>query len=146
VSDEPKIKSKWTTRQRLLFAAVLLTGVIMVVILPGIFWQLHEANQTLHGFSDALIAKRYGQAYDLTSRELRTVTDYGTFVKVHEDLNLRLGDFKNIKINQSNVKGESDGWYARIDARMIFARGSLPFFFVLKREENHWKIYSYHEQ
>ena len=118
----------------------------MVVILPGLFWELHEANQTLRSFSDVLFTKQYTQAYDLTSSELRTSTDYKTFVKVHEDLSLRLGDFQSLEVNQSNIKDQSDGWYVRVDARMIFARGSLPFFFVLKKEDGSWKIYSYHEQ
>src|SRR5580698_9297806 len=126
MSEEPKAKSKWSTRRKLLSAFVLLIGVLMVVILPGLFWELHEANRTLRSFSDALFTKQYTQAYDLTSSELRTSTDYKTFVKVHEDLSLRLGDFQSIEVNQSNIKDQSDAWYARIDARMIFARGTLP--------------------
>jgi hypothetical protein len=146
MDEELKVKSKWTMRRKLLVTFALLIGVVMVVILPGVFWELHEANSALHGFSDALIAKQYARAYDLTSQELRASTDFSAFVKVHDGLTVRFGDLKKIDVNQSNVKDQKDGWYATINAHMIFARGSLPFVFILKKDNESWKIYSYHEE
>jgi hypothetical protein len=117
-----------------------------MVIMSGLFWELHEANKALRGFSDALIAKQYERAYQFTSPELRATADYPTFVKVHDGLTLRSGDLKNVEVSQSEVKEHSDGWYAAVDADMVFAHGSLPFVFILKKENSSWKIYSYHEQ
>jgi len=118
----------------------------MVTILPWVFWQLHDANTALHGFTDALIAKQYERAYGLTASEFRTFTDYGTFVKVHDGLTLRMGDLKSVEWSQSEAKERSDGWYATMDAHLIFTRGSLDFVMVLKKENSSWMVYSYHEE
>jgi hypothetical protein len=146
MTDESKNKPKWTTRRKLLIALVILIGIPIVVILPGVFWELYEANRAIHGFSDALIAKQYERAYEFTAPELRAVTDYPTFVKAHEGLTLRMGDLKSVEVNQSEVKDKSEGWYGTADINMIFTRGSLPFVFVLKKENHSWQIYSYREQ
>ena len=146
VSEESQVKSKWTTRRKLLGSLALLIAAIMVVILPGIFWELHKANKALRAFSVALIAKQYDRAYDFTSPELRAVTGYPTFVKVHDGLTLRFGDLQNVEVDESSVKDRNDAWYATVETQMIFARGSVPFVFVLKKENGSWKIYSYHEQ
>jgi hypothetical protein len=144
--EKPKIESKWTTRRKLLVAFLVLTGTAMVVIMPGLFWELHEANGALRGFSDALIAKQYGPAYDLTSKEFRTSVDFQTFLKVHDGLTVRMGDLKSVEVSQSEVKDRSHGWFGTAEASMNFFRGSLTFDFVLKKEDRAWKIYSYHEQ
>lgn len=118
----------------------------MVVILPRLFWHLHEANRALHGFSDALIAKRYGPAYGFTSKEFRASTDFPSFVKIHDGLTLRIGDLKSIEITRSELNQRHDAWYCTAEADMNFSRGSLTFTFILKKENSSWKVYSYHEQ
>ena len=118
----------------------------MVVILPGLFWELHEANRVLRSFTDGLIAKQYGQAYDLTSKEFRASTDFPTFVKIHDGLTLRIGDLKSVEVDNREVKDRGKGMYGTAEVSMNFSRGSLTFIFDLKKENNSWKIYSYHEQ
>lgn len=140
------MKSKWTIRRKTLVAFLTLAVVAMLAILPGVFWELHESNKALRGFSDALVSKQYERAYEYTSPELRAVTDYPAFVKVNDGLTLRMGDLKNVEVSQSEVKDKSDGWYGTADVQMNFTRGSLTFTFTLKKEKNAWKIYSYREQ
>jgi hypothetical protein len=123
-----------------------LAGTAMVVIMPGLFWELHEANTVLRGFSDALIAKHYGPAYNFTSKEFQALVDFQNFTKVHDGLTLRMGDLKSVEITHSEVKDQSDGWYETAETTMNFARGSLNFTYILKKNDGQWKVYSYHEE
>jgi hypothetical protein len=136
----------WTKTKRTVAALIAIVGVLMIAILPGVFWELHEANKTLRDFSGYLIAKDYARAYSVTSPELQKFTDYHAFVKVHEDLNSRLGDLTQAEVNQIEVNDQRDGWYATASVHLIFANASLPFTFVLKKENRTWKVYSYHQQ
>jgi len=146
VIEESAAKSKWTTRRKILVALLILPAISLLVVMPALFWELHEANTALHSFNNALIAKQYGPAYDSASKEFRESVDFATFTKVHDGLIVRMGDLKSIEITSSEVKDRGDGWYGTAEVDMNFARGSLPFTFILKKENNSWKIYSYHEQ
>jgi len=146
MNEELKIKSKWPIWRKLLVGFLSITGVIIAVSMPGLFWQLHEANKSLHDFANALIAKDYSRAYGSTTPEFRAVTNYAAFVKLHEDLTLRMGELKNVEVDQSEVREHRDGWKANLDANMVFANGNLDFKFVLKKEDGLWKINSYQEQ
>jgi hypothetical protein len=146
MSEKPQMKMKWLTLRNLIIAFAVLTGLAMAAIAPGLFWELHKANQALTLFGEALIAKQYDKAYNLTAKELRNVSDYPNFVKAHNDLTNRMGNLRKIHINQSSVKDKSDGWYGTMDAEFIFDRGNLPFAVILKKEDQSWKIYSYHEE
>jgi hypothetical protein len=146
VSEKVEAKSRWTTRRKVLVATLILMGTGMVVVMPGLFWQLHEANKALRGFGDALTSKQYGLAYNFTSNEFRTSADFQTFQKVHDGLIVRMGDLKSLEITESQVKEHANGWYGTADARLTFSRGSLDFVFILKKENGSWKIYSYHEE
>jgi hypothetical protein len=138
--------SKWSKRKRVVVAFVAIIGLIMISILPGLFWEVHEANKVFRSFSNALIAKEYVQAYDFTSPELQNTTDLKSFETIHDNLNSRLGSLTQIAVDKTDVNDRIDGWYATLDTRMIFAHGSLPFTFLLKKEQRTWKIYSYHER
>jgi len=140
------IKSKWTRRRKILVVLAIPLAISLVVVAPGLFWELHKANTALRSFTDALVAKQYKQAYESASLEFRSASDYQTFVKVHDGLNLRMGDLKNVDVSEIEIKDRSNGWYGTADVDMNFARGSLAFVFVLKKEKGSWKIYSYHEQ
>jgi hypothetical protein len=146
VIEETAVKSKWTTRRKILVAFLIPLAISLLVVMPALFWELHEANTALHSFSNALIAKRYGPAYDSASKEFRASVDLPTFTKVHDGLTARMGDLKSIEITSSEVKDRVDGWYGTAEVNMNFAHGSLPFSFILKKEDSSWKIYSYHEQ
>jgi hypothetical protein len=136
----------WTKTKKVIVAFVAITGVLMIAILPGVFWELHEANKALRDFNSSLIAKDYVRAYSLTAPELQRFTDYKAFVKVHEDLNTKLGNLAEAEINQTEVNDQRDGWFATTSVHLIFRDASLPFTFVLKKEGPAWKVYSYHQQ
>lgn len=144
VSEETVTKPKWTTRRKVLVAFLILAGISLVVVMPTLFWELHEATKALHGFCDALIAKQYKSAYDLTSKEFQASVDFQEFAKVHDDLTARMGDLKSIKVIHSEVK-DQDGWHGTAETAMNFARGTLNFTFILKKSDGRWKVYSYHE-
>jgi len=146
VSEETVTKSKWTTRRKVLAAFLAMVGISTMVIMPTLFWELHAADKALHGFCDALIAKQYKPAYDFTSKEFQASVDFQKFTKVHDDLTARMGDLKSIEITHSEVKDRSDGWYGTAETTMDFARGSLNFTYILKKNNGSWKIYSYHEE
>jgi hypothetical protein len=146
VNQVAKIKSKWTTRRKVLTSLAILIFIPILVIAPGLFWELHNANDCLRGFGDALVSKQYEQAYDMTAPEFRTSADYSTFLKVHRDLTLRMGELRKVEVGDSEVKDRADGWYGTVDADLVFDRGTLSFVFVLKKAQGGWRIYSYHEQ
>jgi hypothetical protein len=146
VSEQTVTKSKWTVKRKVLVAFLTLVGISLIVIMPTLFWQLHEANKALHGFCDALIAKQYKPAYDLTSKEFQASVDFQKFTKVHDDLALRVGDLKSVEITHSEVKEQRDGWYGTAETTMTFTRGTLNFTYILKKNDGHWRVYSYHEE
>jgi hypothetical protein len=146
VIQDSGIKSKWTKRRKILVAIAVPIAISLLVIMPGLAWELHKASTAIHFFTDALIAKQYKQAYESTCVEFRATTDYPTFVKVHDGLTLRMGDLNKVEVSEMEIKERSDGWHGTADVDMKFARGSLAFVFVLKKENQSWKIYSYHEQ
>jgi hypothetical protein len=145
VSEKAVIKPKWTIKRKVLVAFLILVGISLVVIMPTLFWELHEANKALRGFCDALIAKQYKSAYDLTSKEFQASVAFQKFTKVHDDLTARMGDLKSVEITQSEVK-DQDGWHGTAETTMNFAHGSLNFTFILKKNDGFWKVYSYHEE
>ena len=146
MSEEKVTKPKWSVRRKILVALLIPPCISLLVIMPALSWELHEANKALHGFCNALIAKQYKSAYDLTSKEFQASVDFQKLTKVHDDLNLRMGDLKSVEITHSEVKDQSDGWYGTAETTMNFARGSLNFTYILKKNDGHWKVYSYHEE
>ena len=136
----------WSKRKKILVLIAALIVVPMVIFLPGIIWEFHQANQALHTFASTLEAKQFQQAYELTTKEFRSSSDYTAFLKGHENLTARFGDLQRIEINNSEVKERSDAWYGYYDVNLAFSHGaSIPFSFVLKKQDGSWKIYSYRE-
>lgn len=146
MSETYPAKSKWTVRRKTLTAILILVSLPTIVIIPGLFWELHEANRALRGFCDALIAKQYRSAYGFTSKEFQASVDFQTFAKVHDGLTVRMGDLESVVVTHSEIKEKSDGWYGTAETTMNFARGSLTFIYILKIDGGSWRIYSYHEQ
>ena len=138
--------TNWTKRKKIIVSVLVATAIPMAIVFAGLFLKLHEADKAFGNFSGALVAKNFGEAYALTSPELRATTDYKSFVEIHQGLNSRFGDLNRIAVDQSEVKDEGDAWYATVNAEMIFPRGHLPFTFILKKEHREWKVYSYHQQ
>jgi hypothetical protein len=146
MDTELKTKKKWSLRRKILTAFLAMAGVATMVIMPGLFWDLHEANKALHGFCDALVAKQYKAAYGFTSKEFQASVDFKTFAQVHGDLTLRMGDLKSAEVTHSEIKDQSGGSYGTAETTMNFAHGSLTFIYVLKKNGGSWEIYNYHEQ
>lgn len=146
MGEETVTKPKWSARRKVITAILILPVALFVVISSGLFWELHQANRALERFTDALIAKQYGQAYDLTSKEFRASTDFSTFVKVHDGLTLRIGDLKYVSVGDHEINDKGHGMYGTAEVSMNFSRGMLTFVFDLKKEDGSWKIYSYHEE
>lgn len=109
-------------------------------------WELHDLNQTIRRFGEALSSKQYERAYGQTSKEFRASTDYKTFLKAHDGLSVRLGDLKSVDVIESQAKERDDVWNGTAETNMNFSRGSLTVNFVLRKEGGFWKINSYQEQ
>ena len=82
----------------------------------------------------------------MSSEELKQITNFDAFVHTHEMLSARIGDLERIEMEQAEIKDEKNGWFATVNTKLYFSRGSLDFIFVLKKEGRVWKVYSYHEQ
>lgn len=146
MSETHVAKPKWSVRRKILVALLILPCISLLVVMPTLSWELHEANKALRSFCDALVAKQYSSAYASASKEFQTSVDFQTFVKVHDGLTLRMGDLRDVEVTQSEVKERSDGWYGTAETTMNFAHGSLSFTYILKKQDGHWKVYSYHEE
>ena len=114
-----------------------------VTVAPYLFWQLHEAGNSLHTFGDAMIAKDYQRAYKLP--DPISFSSYEALLKAHEGLTSRFGNLRSLSWATLNVKKQEDYWYATADVQLQFERAMVPFTFVLKKNER-WRVYSYHEQ
>jgi hypothetical protein len=137
---------KWTRSKITLALVALFISAAMLIVLPAIYWQYHEARKTLSDFGDALAAQNYKEAYSLTSQDLQRVTSYRAFVLVHKGLEEKFGNLRKLSIDDSHAVDGSGGWYATMQVNMDFAHARLPFTFNLKKENGVWKIYSYYEQ
>jgi hypothetical protein len=137
--------SQWSLRKRIVLSVAVLILLPTVIVAPYIFWQLHEASDSLHLFGDALIAKDYQKAYKLTDPGLQEFSSFDAFLKAHEGLNGRFGDLTRLSWATLSVKKDGDYWYATADVELQFERAMVPFTFVLKKS-NQWRVYSYHEQ
>lgn len=145
MSETSTAKPKWSVRRKVLVGLLILPCISLLVVVPTLSWELHKANKALHGFCDALIAKQYKSAYDSTAKEFQATVDFQKFTKVHDGLTLRVGDLKSVEITHSEVKEQSDGWYGTAETTMNFDHGTLNFTYILKKNDGHWKVYSYHE-
>lgn len=139
-------RREWTTRKKVLVGFLTMAAIGFVTIMPALAWQLHEANNSLRVFGNALIAKQYVAAYALTSEEFRASVDFSKFKQANEGLVARMGDLKDLRIAESEIRERTDGWHGTAEADLNFSRGILPFTFILKKENGSWKIHSYQEQ
>ena len=137
--------TQWSVRKKIVLSLAVLVLLPVVTVAPYLFWQLHEAGDSLHSFGDALIAKDYQRAYKLTEPTLQSFSSFEAFLKAHEGLTGRFGNLKSLSWATLNVKKQEDDWYATADVQLQFERAMVPFTFVLKKS-NQWRVYSYHEQ
>jgi hypothetical protein len=136
----------WSRRKKILVLIAAVVAVPMVVILPGVFWELHQANKALQTFGSAIEANQYRQAYELTTTELQDTADFATFQKTNESMISRFGNLQRIEVSSSKVENQGKGWYGYFEVSLVFSRGaSVPFSFVLKKQGDSWKIYNYRE-
>jgi hypothetical protein len=137
--------SQWSTRKIILVSLAALIFLPVVTITPFLFWQLHEASDSLHSFGDALTAKDYQRAYKLTDPGLQEFSSFEAFVSAHDGLTSRFGNLKSLSWSTLSVNKQESYWYATADVHLQFERAMVPFTFVLKKS-NEWHVYSYHEQ
>jgi len=140
------MKSKWTIRRKVLTTGLIFAVVSFALTMFWVSWELHEFNQGLRIYCDALKSKDFQRAYGLTSQEFRATVNFQTFLRAHNDLTLRLGDLKSIDIRESKAQERDDGWYGSAETDMIFSKGSLTVDFVLRKQDGTWKINSYQER
>jgi hypothetical protein len=145
MSDTQLAKPKWTRRKKVIVAAVAIVLLISVPIFAHLFWEIHKAGQVFSAFNQALIAREYQKAYDLTTPALKANVTYEAFVGVQNGLATRVGALRSFNSGKSEVNEDEDGSFATIHAHLTFERGELPFVFVLKKENGHWLIYKFQE-
>ena len=146
MNDFAIARPKRTVGRKLLIAFLVLISVSLVVVMPTLFWELHEANKALHGFCDALMTKQYRSAYSVTTKEFQTSLNFEEFTQTHDALVTRMGDLKSVEITHSEIKKQGDGWLGTAEANMNFARGNLSFIYTLKNNDGTWKVYNYREE
>ena len=140
------VGTQWSMKKKVVLVIGLAVFLPLVTIVPGLFWQLHEADSCLRNFGDELARKDYAAAYRETSPELRSVTDFTHFVSINQTLVVRTGGLESVHVSSSSVRRREGTWWATADVEVIFNRGSLPFTFILKKQDQGWQIYSYQEQ
>jgi hypothetical protein len=104
VAVEGQSAKPWTRRKKLVVGLLCSAAVIGVAVLAPLTWIYRDANRTFHGFIDALVANDYQRAYTFTSRDLRAVTDYNTFLKVNQGLIQREGALRGAEVDEGEIK------------------------------------------
>jgi len=143
---ESKAKPKWTKKKKMIVAFIVVVVVIATPIFARLFWEIHEAGKAFSTFNQALVAKDYPKAYALTTPELKTNVSYDAFVGVQSGLATRVGALRSFDSIQTEVRDDENGYFATIRSQLVFERGSLPFVFVLKKENGSWLVNSFKEQ
>ncbi len=146
MSETELVRPKWSKWKKATVAVVVVALFIALPIFAHLFWEIHKARQVFAAFNQALIARDYQKAYNLTAPALMSNVSYEAFVGVENGLAARVGGLQRTDISESSVRDDKNGDFATIRTRLIFERRQLPFVYVLKKENGRWLIYSFNEQ
>jgi hypothetical protein len=146
LSEDTKVKSKWTSRKRVLVTVAVIIALVVIPQFVYIFMQSHAATRTFTAFGQALVAKDYLRAYNLTSPEFQSATSEATFVGQQESLCSDLGGIEKVTESSYETQKQSDGWSSDISARFTCKQGEKLVDFALKKQGNVWKVYGYKER
>lgn len=106
-----------------------------------------EALEDMSGYCNNVIDQQYAQAYSYSGSAFRAALSYNAFVQLYQSLQRSYGTLKAVK-NQSyqvNGRGKPVVWKAIIDEDFMYDKKTIPFEFVLHKEQGHWVIFSAEE-
>src|SRR4051812_26469202 len=112
--------AQWSLRKKLLLGLAALVLLPIVTVAPFLFWQLHQASDSLHTFGAALVTRDYQRAYKLTDPELQKFSSYEAFLKSHEGLTIRFGNLTSLSWSSLSVKKQANFWYATVEVQLEF--------------------------
>lgn len=131
MSEDKKTTSKWTRSKRVLVMVAVVAAVVAIPQFVYLSVQVHAANQAFSTFGQALEARDYQGAYNLTSPEFRSATSEATFVSQQELLCAGLGGIQKITEGSFETQKRSDGWSSDISARFMCKQGEKQVDVVL---------------
>jgi len=146
MNDPSDPKPKTPIWHYVVIGGAVLAGILMVAVLSQTSRQASSAKKVFQAFTNALVAKDYAAAYQLTSQSFRATNHYGAFADSYQNLAAQMGDLKKVTYSRFDVNEYREGWFGNVDADLVFANGDLRLAVTLKKEDGAWKIYRYREQ
>ena len=136
---------KVRTRRILLIAGGLWL-ILMAYSYPNLregFREKKSLERTFDHYADALVQKRYDEAYAQCGSEYRHVMDYEPFVVGYRSLEQQYGPLKSYKRDGFYFRGEGTPaiWKAAIVARFFYEKKTVTFDFVLHKEGDRWVFF-----
>jgi hypothetical protein len=136
----------WTKRKTVMMVVAAVIILALAPLFAWMFMQTHEANKAFSVFSEALIAKDYDRAYELTSPEFHTAMSETAFANQQAALCSKLGELRQVEMAAFDTGEHEDGWTSYVSARFIFAHEERLFDFKMKKEGADWKVFGYSER
>ena len=137
----------WTKRKKTI---AIVAATVLFATVPAfvyLFTQMHDANNAFDTFSGALVSKNYESAYSLTTADFQAAMDKSAFVDQQTALCSNLGALKKVVRGwSSETEVSQNGWSSTVNARFVFERAERQFVFVMKKQENEWRVFGYKEQ
>ena len=133
-------------RKTWMWLAGVLIGsfVVAIGILAAASWiqkQIQEARATLVEYGDALVARKYQQAYALRDLELQRVLSESEFEKTHELAASRNGKLEKVFLEPSQKVWDQNGMTIIINSRLIYEHAENRFVVTMKKEGNNWLVH-----
>ena len=123
--------------------AVILT--VSTFAFAWLFIEIQNATRTFNTYSNFLIQKDYDSAYALTTGDFQAALTKSAFIDQQKALCLHLGALKRVIQGSSETDGNQYGWTSIVHARFVYEQAEREFVFVMKKQSNKWKVFSYKE-
>jgi hypothetical protein len=123
--------------------AVLGVAMLTAIGVKGIKRAFEEPINALNLYNDCLIQQDLRNAYAIAAPEPRENTSFDQLVEFHKSVTDKYGPLKSVKQTFWNISTRNGTTSARIQAQLQFERESAPFEFVLRKENNVWRVFSY---
>jgi hypothetical protein len=139
-------EAKLITPKKAFIAIAILLALIATPQFVYLFEQTHYSDKAFTAFSEALIARDYARAYNLTSSEFQSAISESTFARQQAALCSNLGALKKVRRGSFETEEHGGVWSTDLTAYFHFEHGDRQFDFSMKKQATIWKVYGYKER
>jgi hypothetical protein len=135
---------------------LLIAGGLWLILLAHFYPDLREAmreqrsmEQAFDHYSEAIVQRRYDEAYSHCGSEIRHVMDHEHFVASYRSLEQQYGPLKSYNRSSYYVRGEGSppiNWTGAIVARFLYEKKIIKFDFVPHKEQDRWVLFDVNQE